>query len=167
LHNLILEQVVVLPLFIEIFYCKAVDINSEEKQKIDPQILRKNSNDSSSSVNSNSRVIAYIFDADMIQLIMQDVVGMSTPGMTAGSGGGALVKINSQDSEVRLDKDGKAVTKDGREGSEGSMDIERNRNEIERKSSKDGGFVKEKDAVEESADTYNLKIELLKVSYVS
>lgn len=156
-----------LPLLIEIFYCKVVDVNSKEKQKIDPQIRRNNSNDSSSSVNNNSRVIAYIFDADMIQLIMQDVVGMSSPGMMAGSGGGALVKINSQDSESKLYKDGKAVNKDGREGSEGSMDIERNGNEIERKSSKDGGVVKEKDATEESADTYNLKIELLKVSCVS
>lgn len=140
---------------------------------------RQNSTDSSDvgSSSSKSSAIVHIFDVDMIQLIMQDVVGMTSHGMS----GGGLVRINSQDSEGKIDRDGKdACTKDGRgrDGLEGKelascgssgfsksleIDSERNGNEIERKSSKEVVAISEKDAIEGNMDTCNLKIELLKV----
>lgn len=136
-----------------------------------------NYNISSSSNSRSSSVIAHIFDTDMIQLIMQDVMGMTLPSSST-SGAGGLERMNSQDSDSKSEEGD--YTKDeragGREGDESkssssfhSTEIEMEKighgqgNEIERNSSTTRRREKEGIRGREAAEANNLNIELLKV----
>ena len=71
-----------------------------------------NNSNSSSRGGITSATIMHIFDAEMIQLVMQDVIGMTSHGIsTFTAQGGALERTASQEREVEKDKEGE--NKDG------------------------------------------------------
>jgi hypothetical protein len=110
----------------------------------------------------------------MIQLIMQDVIGMSYHGVTAssfsssssststtGTGGEGLERINSQDQENKMDTTD--ALKDGREDVDGKEVVPQDSggglgND---KSEREAGG--DKDSSDGNSDSANFKIELLKV----
>ena len=119
-----------------------------------------NSNSSSSSSSRSSITsssILHIFDSDMIQLVMQDVIGMTSHGIstfTTQPLGGSLERISSQDRDGEKDKEGES--KDGYS----RIDAEERAGEDLEKS---GKRDLDKDSSSVLSDASGLRIELLKV----
>jgi hypothetical protein len=114
-----------------------------------------NSSSSSSRGGITSATIMHIFDSDMIQLVMQDVIGMTSHGIsTFTTQGGALERTTSQDREVEKDKEGESKDGYSRIDSE-----ERTGEDFEKGGKRDV----DKDSSSGLSDASGLRIELLKV----
>jgi hypothetical protein len=154
-----------------------------------------NSNSNSSSSSSSGRgassitcsTIVQIFDAEMILLIMQDVIGMTCHGINTSSSssssssssassatqGGGLERTISQDRESRDAPEGAERDADrdrDRESKEGSSRIEaeeRGGDDLERGRKRDPLGSDKDSSLGQSDAASNLKIELLKVGDVA
>ena len=157
-------------------------------------LINSNSNSSSSSSSSGRGLggitcstIVQIFDAEMILLIMQDVIGMTCHGINNSSstssaaqgGGGGLERTTSQDREGRdpsegierdTDRERDRERERERESKEGSSRIEseeRGGDDLERGRKRDPLGSDKDSLVGQSDAASNLKIELLKVNSVA
>ena len=150
-----------------------------------------NSNSNSSSSSSSGRglggitcsTIVQIFDAEMILLIMQDVIGMTCHGINNSSStssaaqGGGLERTTSQDREGRDPSEGierdtererdRDRERDSKEGSSRIESEERGGDDLERGRKRDPLGSDKDSLVGQSDAASNLKIELLKVNYVA
>ena len=114
-----------------------------------------NNSNSSSRGGITSATIMHIFDAEMIQLVMQDVIGMTSHGIsTFTAQGGALERTSSQEREVEKDKEGE--NKDGYSRLDAE---ERTGEDFEKGGKRDV----DKDSSSGLSDASGLRIELLKV----
>ena len=119
----------------------------------------------------NSGVIAHIFDTEMIQLIMQDVIGMTSHGITSStsssSSGGALLERTLSHDNEKPDSDNSKEKDEARERETPRETLRETPRGLE-----DGGGDEldrsgkgdDKDAINGQSDASNLKIELLKVN---
>ena len=152
-------------------------------------LTNNNSNSSSSSSSSSSgrvlggitcSTIVQIFDAEMILLIMQDVIGMTCHGINTSSStssaaqGGGLERTTSQDREGRDPSEGierdtdierdRDKERDSKEGSSRIESEERGGDDLERGRKRDPLGSDKDSLVGQSDAASNLKIELLKVN---
>lgn len=165
------------------------DGRARDKEHTVPSSALTTSNSASNSSSSSSRgassitcsTIVQIFDAEMILLIMQDVIGMTCHGINTSSSsssassatqGGGLERTISQDRESRDATEGAERDADrdrDRDSKEGSSRIdaeERGGDDLERGRKRDP-LGSEKDSLLGQSDAAsNLKIELLKVGDV-
>ena len=129
--------------------------------------------------------IVQIFDAEMILLIMQDVIGMTCHGINTSSStssaiqGGGLERTTSQDREIRDPPEGverdtdrdrdrdRDRDKDSKEGSSRIESEERGGDDLERGRKRDPLGSDKDSLVGQSDAASNLKIELLKVNDVT
>ena len=161
-------------------------------------LINSNSNSSSSSSSSSSgrglggitcSTIVQIFDAEMILLIMQDVIGMTCHGINTSSStssaaqGGGLERTTSQDREGRDPSEGierdtdrererdrdrdRDRERDSKEGSSRIETEERGGDDLERGRKRDPLGSDKDSLVGQSDAASNLKIELLKVNYAT
>jgi hypothetical protein len=170
------------------------DGRARDKEHTNPSSTVTISTSSSNSSNSSSgrgassitcNTIVQIFDAEMILLIMQDVIGMTCHGINTSSSssssssassatqGGGLERTISQERESRDAPEGAERDADrdrDREGKEGSSRIEaeeRGGDDLERGRKRDALGSDKDSSLGQSDAASNLKIELLKVDDVA
>ena len=161
-----------LPLLINIFLEKDAEDMREKTPKgteleggirdlcLESSSTVNSSNNSSSRSSITNSTVLHVFDTDMIQLIMLDVIGMTSHGMGAATQGAALERTSSQEYGRDADRDKERDKEEGKEAYSRSDGDDRPGEDLEKGRKKDGG---DRDSVSAHSDTSSLKIELLKV----